>query len=159
MKIDEIDRQIIVETQAGLPLSPQPYQVIAQTIGLDKETVMQRMIVMQQRGIIRRIGVVPNHYRLGYRYNAMTVWNIVDQHIDSIGEKVGELDFVSHCYHRPRHLPEWPYNFFAMIHSKTEAGIQEKMANITALLGEFNLGGDVLYSTKILKKTGLRIGS
>lgn len=158
MKIDEIDRQIIVASQSGLALVAQPYQIIADELGIDKETVMQRMISMQEQGIIRRIGVVPNHYRLGYRYNAMTVWDIIDQQIDGIGKTVGQLDFVSHCYHRPRHLPEWPYNFFAMIHSKSEEGIKQKITKITALLGEYNQASDVLYSTRILKKTGLRIG-
>ncbi len=158
MKIDKIDRQIIIATQAGLPLTSQPYQQIADELGIDKETVMQRMLSMQEHGVIRRIAVVPNHYRLGYRYNAMTVWDIIDQQIDILGQGVGQLDFVSHCYHRPRHHPEWPYNFFAMVHSKSKQGIQQKITKITELLGEYNQGSDVLYSTRILKKTGMRIG-
>ncbi|WP_305908456.1 AsnC family transcriptional regulator [Methylomarinum sp. Ch1-1] len=157
--IDAIDRRIIQATQGGLPLLAQPYQAIAEQIGLTAAEVMQRMRAMQESGAIRRIGAVPNHYKLGYRYNGMTVWNIVDDKIDELGGKVGQLDFVSHCYHRPRHLPEWPYNLFAMVHSKTEQGVKEQIAVIAALLGEFNQGQDVLYSTRILKKTGLRIGS
>ena len=114
---------------------------------------------MKEQGIVRRIGAVPNHYRLGYKYNGMTVWNIVDEYVDEMGEQVGQLDFVSHCYHRPRHLPEWPYNLFAMVHRKTEEGVKEQQQIIAELLGHYNLGQDVLYSTRILKKTGLRIGS
>lgn len=158
MKIDELDRQIISLTQAGLPLSPQPYQTIADELGVSAETVMQRISSMQEQGIIRRIGAVPNHYRLGYTHNGMTVWNIADEHIDELGRQVGQLDFVSHCYHRPRHEPEWSYNLFAMVHSKTEAGVKQQIATISGVLGEYNLGQDVLYSTRILKKTGLRIG-
>ncbi|NOR81835.1 MAG: AsnC family transcriptional regulator [Methyloprofundus sp.] len=158
MNIDKIDRQIITATQAGLPLTPQPYQTIADELGISAQTVMQRMSVMQDQGVIRRIGVVPNHYRLGYQFNGMTVWNIADEHIDEMGERIGQLDFVSHCYHRPRHLPEWPYNLFAMVHSKSEAGVKEQQEIIAELLGGYNLGQDVLYSTRILKKTGLRIG-
>ncbi|MCK4841096.1 MAG: AsnC family transcriptional regulator [Methylococcales bacterium] len=159
MNIDKIDRQIISATQAGLPLTPQPYQTIADELGISAETVMQRLSDMQEQGIIRRIGAVPNHYRLGYKFNGMTVWNIADEYVDEIGERVGQLDFVSHCYHRPRHLPEWPYNLFAMVHSKTETGVKQQQQIIAELLGEFNLGHDVLYSIAILKKTGLRIGN
>ncbi len=159
MNIDKIDRQIISATQAGLPLTPQPYQTIADELGISAETVMQRLSDMQEQGIIRRIGAVPNHYRLGYKFNGMTVWNIADEYVDEIGERVGQLDFVSHCYHRPRHLPEWPYNLFAMVHSKTETGVKQQQQIIVELLGEFNLGHDVLYSIAILKKTGLRIGN
>ena len=157
MKIDHLDLQIIRATQAGLPLTPQPYQTIANELGIHVETVMQKMIAMQELGVIRRIGAVPNHYRLGYKFNGMTVWNIADESIDEMGERIGQLNFVSHCYHRPRHLPKWPYNLFAMIHSKTEAGAKEQQTIIADVLGEHNLGYDVLYSTRILKKTGLRI--
>ena len=157
MNIDAIDRQIITATQSGLPLTPQPYQTIAEQLDISAVTVMQRLSTMQENGIIRRIGAVPNHYRLGYKFNGMTVWNIADELVDELGKKVGELDFVSHCYHRPRHLPEWPYNLFAMVHSKTETGVQQQQNKIAELLGDYNLGQDVLYSTHILKKTGLRI--
>ena len=157
MKLDKLDRQIINATQAGLPLVPKPYEAIAELLNTDAEIVMQRLTLMQQQGVIRRIGVIPNHYRLGYRYNGMTVWNVVDEQIDPLGQQVGELEFVSHCYHRPRRLPEWPYNLFAMVHSKTEAGVQSQIERISILLGKANLGDDVLYSTRILKKTGFRI--
>ena len=157
MKLDELDRQIINATQAGLPLVPKPYETIAQSLNSDAETVMERLTLMQQQGVIRRIGLIPNHYRLGYRYNGMTVWNVEDEQIDQLGEQVGELEFVSHCYHRPRQLPEWPYNLFAMVHSKTETGVKSQIEQIVILLSDANLGYDVLYSTRILKKTGFRI--
>ena len=154
--LDEIDLAIMRATQAGLPLSPKPYQQIAEQLGLTGEVVMTRMSAMQERGIIRRIGAVPNHYKLGYRFNGMTVWNVPDESIDELGQKVGQLVFVSHCYHRPRHLPEWPYNLFAMVHGKSQADVDKQIQQIADLLGDANLGCDVLYSTKILKKTGFR---
>ena len=157
MIIDNIDRQIIKATQTGLPLTPQPYQTIAGELGVSTEIVMKRLSIMLEQGVIRRIGAVPNHYRLGYKFNGMTVWNIDDQHVDEMGERVGRLDFVSHCYHRPRHLPLWRYNLFAMVHGKRKQEVVDHIEEITQKLGEHCLGSDVLYSTRILKKTGLRI--
>jgi DNA-binding Lrp family transcriptional regulator len=157
--LDEIDRQIIQATQAGLPLTPEPYQILAEQLGLTADDVMQRLSAMQDSGIIRRIGAVPNHYKLGYRFNGMTVWNVPDEVIDELGHKVGQLEFVSHCYHRPRHLPGWPYNLFAMVHGKSQEAVDEQIQQIKALLADNNLGCDVLYSTKILKKTGFRTAS
>jgi len=154
--LDETDLAIMHATQAGLPLSPQPYQRIAGELGLTAEIVMTRMAAMQEQGIIRRIGAVPNHYKLGYRFNGMTVWNVPDEVIDKLGLQVGQLEFVSHCYHRPRHLPEWPYNLFAMVHGKTQMDVDQQIRQITDLLGDYNQGSEVLYSTKILKKTGFR---
>jgi DNA-binding Lrp family transcriptional regulator len=156
IKLDETDLAIMRATQAGLPLTPQPYQRIAEQLGLTAEAVMTRMTAMQEQGIIRRIGAVPNHYKLGYRFNGMTVWNVPNEVIDELGQKVGQLAFVSHCYHRPQHLPEWPYNLFAMVHGKTQADVDQQIQQIANLLGDCNQGCDVLYSTKILKKTGFR---
>ncbi len=155
--IDTVDRQIILATQAGLPLVEQPYDALAAELGLEVDEVIARISAMQARGIIRRIAAVPNHYALGYRANGMSVWNVPDEHVRAIGRQVGALDYVSHCYLRPRHLPMWPYNLFAMVHGKTREQVAAEVEAIAALLGEHCRGHEVLYSTRILKKTGLRI--
>lgn len=157
MQLDAIDRQIIQATQAGLPLVSEPYRAVAEQLGVTAEEVMRRMADMREAGIIRRIAAVPNHYKLGYRYNGMTVWDVDDLHVDSLGQRVAELPFVSHCYQRPRHLPDWPYNLFAMVHGKTEQDAEKQIAVIADLLGGDCRRHAVLYSTRILKKTGLRI--
>lgn len=157
MDIDVIDRQIIQATQGGLPLVAEPYLAVAEQLGLSEQDVLQRMASMQQRGVIRRIAAVPNHYKLGYRFNGMTVWDVEDAQVDRLGREVAALTFVSHCYQRPRHLPDWPYNLFAMVHGKTEQDAERQVAVIAELLGAFVRSHDVLYSSKILKKTGLRI--
>ena len=155
--IDSIDRRIIVATQAGLPLTRRPYHLIAADLELEPEDVMRRLQRMLASGVIRRIGVVPNHYALGYRANAMTVWDVPDNRAQQLGRRVGDLDFVSHCYRRPRHLPQWPYNLFAMVHGRSREEVELKVGQITELLGGDNRGHAMLYSTQILKKTGLRI--
>ena len=157
--LDKTDRRIIQATQAGLPLTPRPYHAIAEQLGMEAADVVRRMQRMLDLGIIRRIGAVPNHYALGYRANGMTVWNVADDRIDELGERVGQLECVSHCYQRPRHLPEWPYNLFAMVHGKTREEVEAKARLIADVLGQASRGTDILYSTRILKKTGLRIGS
>jgi len=116
------------------------------------------MLRMLESGAIRRIGVVPNHYALGYKANGMTVWDVPDERVDELGEKVGALDFVSHCYCRPRHLPDWNYNFFAMVHGHDRGEVGELVRRIAELIGDADRGHEILYSTRILKKTGLRIG-
>jgi DNA-binding Lrp family transcriptional regulator len=156
--IDEVDRRIILATQTGLPLTRRPYHLIAAELGLEPEDVMRRLQRMLAGGVIRRIGVVANHYALGYRANAMTVWDVPDDRARQVGQRLGALDFVSHCYRRPRHLPQWPYNLFAMVHGRSREEVGLKVKQIAELLGHDNRGQAVLYSTQILKKTGLRIG-
>lgn len=154
--LDEIDRKIVEITQAGLPLVSRPYDDIAQRLGIDTSDVISRMKNMQNSGVIRRIAAVPNHYALGYKANGMTVWDVPDELVNELGQKVGELDFVSHCYHRPRYLPDWPFNLFAMVHGHDHDEARALMQKIGELLGENDRGHDILFSTKILKKTGLR---
>ena len=155
--IDSVTRTIIAATQNGLPVSKRPYHEIAEQLGLDPQLVMQRIQMMLDRGIIRRIGAVPNHYALGYRANGMSVWDIPDDKIGYFGAVIGNLDFVSHCYHRPRHQPDWPYNLFAMVHGRNREDTEEMVNQIANLLGKDNRKHEVLYSTRILKKTGLRL--
>ena len=157
--LDDLDRRIIAATQTGLPLVPRPYHALAETLGVAAEEVMNRLRRMQERGVVRRIGVVPNHYALGWAANGMSVWDVEDTRLAELGPKVGALDFVSHCYHRPRHLPLWPYNLFAMVHGRGRDEVEDKVVRIANLLGPASRGHEVLYSTRILKKTGLRIAA
>lgn len=156
-EMDEVDRKIVLATQDGLPLVSRPWHVLAEQLRISPGEVMQRVSGMQDAGIIRRIAAVPNHYALGYVANGMSVWNVADDQVRNYGTRIGDLEFVSHCYHRPRHLPLWPYNLFAMVHGQSRDVVEEKVAMIAAMLGRDNLGHEILYSTRILKKTGLRL--
>ena len=155
---DEFDRRLVVATQAGLPLVPRPYDALAAQLGVTAQAVKDRLEALLSCGVIRRIGAVPNHYALGYSANGMSVWNVDDARVDALGERIGALDFVTHCYRRPRRLPAWPYNLFAMVHGQSRDEVDQKVARIADLLGDACTGHDVLFSTRILKKTGLRIG-
>jgi DNA-binding Lrp family transcriptional regulator len=155
--LDDCDRRLIVATQAGLPLVPRPYHVLAEQLQITPKEVQARLAAMLASGVIRRIGAVPNHYAIGYRHNGMTVWDVAEEWIDALGEKVGALSFVTHCYRRPRRLPDWPYNLFAMVHGRNREEAEAHAAQIALLLGDACRSYDILYSSRILKKTGLRI--
>lgn len=157
--LDALDRALIATTQEGLPLTPTPWADVATRIGTDEADVLARFARLLDAGVVRRIGAVPNHYRLGLSHNGMTVWNVADEEVDRLGARVGALDFVTHCYRRPRALPAWPYNLFAMVHGRSRDEVEAKRGEIAVLLGDAVRASDVLYSTRILKKTGLRIGA
>ncbi len=155
--LDPIDRQILLASQDGLPLSITPFAVLARALGLEQAELLARLRRLQERGIVRRVAAVPNHFRLGFVANAMTVWDVDDAHARRLGRTVGALSFVSHCYLRPRRLPVWPYNLFAMVHGKSREETEGQRAAIAALLGDACRASDVLYSVRILKKTGFRL--
>ena len=155
--MDDLDRRLVVATQSGLPLVSRPYHAIGEELGISAEEVMARLASMLETGLIRRIGAVPNHYAIGYAANGMSVWDVDDTRVDELGLKVGGLEFVTHCYRRPRHLPDWPYNLFAMVHGRDRPEVEAKVAIIRELLGAACRGHEILYSSRILKKTGLRL--
>jgi DNA-binding Lrp family transcriptional regulator len=155
--LDPTDRRIVEATQAGLPLAARPYAAVAAALGLDEGEVIGRLAAMQARGVVRRIAAAPNHYALGVTANGMTVWDLDDARASELGARVGALDFVSHAYLRPRVPPAWPYNLFAMVHGRDREEVEAKRAEIAALLGPAVRAHDILYSTRILKKTGLRL--
>jgi len=155
--LEPTDRQLLAATHAGLPLVARPFADLARRHGLSEAEVIERFRRMLEAGVIRRVAAVPDHYALGYRANGMSVWDVADEAIHEAGVEVGALPFVSHCYHRPRRLPGWPYSLFAMVHGRDRSEVAAKVAKIATLLGSRQRGHEVLYSTRILKKTGVRI--
>jgi DNA-binding Lrp family transcriptional regulator len=155
--VNAADQAIVQAMQKGLPLVAEPYARIAETIGITEAELLSRLREMLDDGRIRRIGAVPNHYALGYQANAMTVWDVDDAAVDEAGRAVGALPFVTHCYRRPRRLPDWPYNLFAMVHGRSRDETGQKIDVIRRTLGARVRASDALYSVRILKKTGLRL--
>ena len=150
-------RRLVAATEAGLPLCVRPFAKLAADLGVSEAEVLARFSRMIDDGSVRRIAAVPNHYALGYHANGMSVWDVPNEHARECGRRIGALPFVSHCYLRPRHPPDWPYNLFAMVHGHTRATVEEQVHYIAELLGERQRAHEVLYSRRILKKTGMRL--
>jgi DNA-binding Lrp family transcriptional regulator len=152
-----IERQLIAATQHGLPLLERPFEAVGAVVGLSEAEVIAQLAQMRERGLIRRIAAVPNHYRLGYMASGMAVWDVDDAQVDELGARIAAQPGVSRCSRRPRHLPSWPYNLFAMLHGHSRAEVEQQAETLRTLLGPACRGSDILYSTAVLKKTGLRI--
>jgi DNA-binding Lrp family transcriptional regulator len=155
------ERDLVLAVQDGLPLTETPYADVAADIGQDADWVVETVRRFTDDGRFRRVGVVPNHYALGYTENGMTVWDVPDDLIDDVGPAIAELDFVTHCYERPRHEGVWPYNFFAMTHGRTPEESERRIEAVRDRMAEFfdveDDDWDTLFSTRILKKTGIRL--
>lgn len=155
--LTEFDRALIAATQSGLPLVPRPYDAVAAMLGSSSAAVRERLAALLAAGVVRRIAAVPNHYRLGYTANGMSVWDVDDAQVDRLGELIGSQPGVSHCYRRPRKPGVWRYNLFAMLHGHTREQVLAQAGQVAALLGPACRAHDVLFSSAILKKTGLRL--
>ena len=155
------ERDLVVEIQDGLPVTATPFADVADALEVDPEWVRRTIGRFDAEGKVRRVGVVPNHYALGYTENGMTVWDVPDDVVEEVGPAVASLDFVTHCYERPRFEGVWPYNFFAMTHGRSEAESRRRIEEVRETMAEHwdvaDEDWEALFSTEILKKTGIRM--
>lgn len=158
---DERDRALMLATQEGLPLAVRPYHALAERLGWAPEEVFARLARLHAVGVIRRIAAAPNHYALGYVANGMSVWDVDDERVNELGQWLAAQGEVSHCYRRPRALPLWRYNLFAMFHARERAEVERAVAVAAVRLAACFPGAvrahEVLFSSRILKKTGVRL--
>ena len=152
--LSELDRELLAALQPGLPLVSHPYHALAQALGLSARTVLERLHDWLRQGVIKRLGVIVRHRALGYRANAMEVWDIPDAEVGAIGQALAEEAGVNLCYRRPRRLPRWPYNLFCMIHGRQREPVLERIEQLHVGLGLAAYPHAVLFSTRCFRQRG-----
>lgn len=151
---DAIDRQLLVLIQQGLPLESRPYAKIAAQLNMTESEVVARVRRLKQVGIIKRMGVIVKHRKLGYRANAMIVWDVPDHEVAVVGKKISQYSFVTLCYQRPRHGKVWPYNLFCMIHGKNRETVLQQLQMLSDQCQLQHYNRDVLFSRRCFKQNG-----
>ena len=154
--LDTANRRLVELIQDGLPLVSRPFAPIAKQLGIGEQEVIQRIEALNGTGMIKRFGVVVRHHELGYRANAMVVWDVPDDRVDEVGKRLGAVDCVTLCYRRPRRLPLWPYNLFCMIHGKDRQRVLVRLEDIVAVVGLADVDYKVLFSRRRFKQRGAR---
>ncbi len=156
MLIDATDEALLAAIADGLDLVARPYRAVGAALDLGEAEVIGRLGRMIDCGVIKRFGVIVRHHELGFAANAMVVWDIEDGEIPSVGSAIAAEPCVTLCYERPRRLPDWPYNLFAMIHGRDRDQVLEKLAAINTAVGLTNCRQDVLFSLRRFKQQGAR---
>lgn len=150
------DRALLAAMAEGLPLVSRPYAALGAQIGIGEDEVLERLRALLAEGVISRLGVVVRHHELGWRANAMTVWDVPDRRVPEAGGRLRELPFITLCYRRPRRPPAWPYNLFCMIHGRDRATVLEQVEEATRAADLGDLPRDVLFSLRRFKQRGAR---
>ena len=156
--LTDFDRRLLAALEPGLEIEPRPYAALAGRLGISEDLVRERLAALQADGTIKRFGVVVRHHELGYRANAMVVWNLPDDEVGTAGRRLAELPFVTLCYRRPRRPPRWPYNLFCMIHGRSRDEVLAQVAEAVALTGLEPNPREVLFSKRRFKQRGARYG-
>lgn len=142
--------------EVGLPLTPRPYQHLAEQIGAGEDAVLDQVQRWQTEGLFRRVGLVLKHRALGFRANAMLVLDIPDAQLDQIGRSLGQAPGITLCYARPRRLPHWPYNLFCMVHGREREQVRLQIQGLLAAHRLSETDHRVLFSTRAFKQCGGR---
>ena len=149
-------RELIAAIQGGLPLVEKPYQALAEQLYLSEAEVIEELKALIHNGAIKRFGVIVRHHEVGYRANAMVVWDVPDNLVDVIGEQLGNESCITLCYKRPRVQPRWPYNLFCMIHGKDREQVLDCIARIRRINDLEHIPHQILFSGKRFKQRGAR---
>lgn len=152
--IEEADRALIAEIQNGLPVCEQPYARIGLKLGMSEQEVITRLRYLLDRGVIKRMGVIVRHHELGYRANAMVVFDVPDEYVSRLGRCIGRFEYVTLCYRRPRRLPDWPYNLFCMIHGKDRTTVLSRVEKLREKCVLDDIPYEVLFSNRRFKQRG-----
>lgn len=147
---------LIEAVQDGIPLVARPYLDIGRRLGWSEQAVIDGLHDMLERGVIKRLGVVVRHHELGYRANAMVVWDVADDVVDRLGEQLGRQDCVTLCYQRPRRLPDWPYNLFCMVHGRDRDEVLACIGRMVEGLALQSVPHAVLFSGRRFRQRGAR---
>ena len=154
MELSDIERRLMAAIQSGLPLVPRPYAVVGEGLGLSEAEVICSLSRLMEIGVIKRMGVVVRHRELGYRANAMAVWNVPDEAVADVGRRMIESPLVTLCYRRPRRPPSWPYNLFCMIHGRDRPSVYQTLEALVQHCGLGQCDHRVLFSRRRFKQCG-----
>lgn len=158
MVIGDSDRDLLEALAEGLPLVSRPYAALGAAIGMPEADVIARLRRLIDAGVVKRFGVIVRHRELGYRANAMVVWDVPDADAAAGGQRLAALPFVTLCYRRPRVPPDWPYNLFCMIHGRSRPAVESLVEQATEAAGLVRLPRAILFSRRCFKQRGARFG-
>jgi len=152
IQFTETEEKILALAGSDLPDTEQPFKTIAEKVGCTEQEVLDLLVDLKQRKIIRRFGATLRHQKAGYGHNAMVAWRVPEERGDEVGEIFTARPEISHCYIR-RTYPEWTYNFYTMIHGERPGHANEVVAELEEVTGIDD--NCVLKSLKELKKTSM----
>ena len=153
---DAADRRLLSAIEDGLPLVPRPFAAVAHRLEWSEAEVIDRLRRLCAGGVISRFGLVVRHRSLGYRANAMAVWDVADEDVDRVAAVFAGQPFVTLCYRRPRRRPRWPYNLFCMIHGRDRITVEGQIGQLNDTAGTRALPQAVLFSRRCFKQRGAR---
>jgi DNA-binding Lrp family transcriptional regulator len=156
IQLNAAQTAIVAGLQSGIKLERQPFAAISASVDLEEDAVIRQVSDWRGQGVIKRFGVVVRHHELGYRENAMVVWDVPDEQVSALGQLAAQQEGVTLCYRRPRQMPQWPFNLFCMVHGTDRAVVRRLVATLAENTGLDAFPAQVLFSRRRFKQCGAR---
>ena len=156
MELSAADRRLLAALEGGLPLAPRPYGAVGEAAGMSEQEVLARLARLQEEGFVKRLGLIVRHHEIGYRANAMVVWQVPEDEADRVGAAMAACPGVTFCYRRRASPPQWPYNLYCMIHARSRDEAHAALARAATAAGLGALERRVLFSTRCFRPRGAR---
>jgi len=150
--MDRVDQELIKALQGNLPFDENPYEAIGKKLGITEDEVIEILRSLKASNRLKRISGVLRHQKSGYTHNAMVVFRTDAAMAETIGMELSLSPLISHCYERMSY-ESWPYNIYAMLHSRKEFEIEAFVESFVKTYGIDDY--EILYSVKELKKTSM----
>ena len=145
--------RIVRATQGDIPVQSEFFAPLAETLGVPTELLIGKIADWKDKGIIRRIGAILRHNKIGFTANGMCCWNTDPEKCEAAGRALARCPEVTHCYERPP-LPGFPFRLYAMIHANTHDKAREIFSRLSERAGLAS--GTILFSLREFKKTSMK---
>lgn len=129
MQLDHLDRRLLNLVQSEFPICPQPYQVLAEQLGITEQEVLQRLERLMQQDVIRRLGGVFDSRKLGYKGTLCAV-KVPQDRIDEVAAVINSYLGITHNY-----LRDHEYNMWFTILAQSPAKVEQILKEIKEKTG------------------------
>lgn len=127
--MDNLDRKIVTELQMDFPITPNPYDMIAERLGIKTDELLQRVQALLDSGTIRRIGISVDSRKMGFASTLAAV-RVADDRVDSTSEIINSYPEITHSYLRANEFNIW----FTVIAESVQR-IEEVLEELRVKLG------------------------
>ncbi len=127
--LNDFDKQLLNIIQSDIPLVSRPFAVLAERLGADEATVIERLRFLRENGFIRRIGPFFDSSRLGY-VSTLVALAVEPDDLPAVAAAVNAYPGVTHNYER-----EGAYNLWFALLSPNMAAQERVLAAVASLPG------------------------
>lgn len=129
VELDERDKLLLNNVQAGFPLSSRPFLETGGRLGMPEGEVISRIQRLLDEGALNRFGPVLNATVLGGQ-RTLAAMHVPPERLEEVAATVNGFDAVSHNYEREHH-----FNLWFVVSSEDPAEVERVLAAIRERTG------------------------